>query len=44
MSSIFVTFEVSNEERSRVWSFEQPESICFMLVTFEVSNEERSRD
>ena len=43
-SLIFVTFEVSKLERSRVVKEEQPENIQFIFVTLEVSKLERSRD
>ena len=44
MSAMSVTFEVSNDDRSREASDEQPENMERMLVTFEVSKPERSRE
>ena len=39
---MFVTFDVLNDERSRLASDEQWSNIEYMLVTFDVLNDERS--
>ena len=38
---IFITFEVSNPDTSRLVSFEHPENMPYIIVTFEVSKPDR---
>ena len=44
MEDMFVTLEVSKEERSREPAQEQPSNMEDMFATLEVSKEERSKE